>query len=117
MIGLIIHLRSEVVILHYTLGVNYNKLGMRKKAVRAFQNALELDPDHADSHFELARVYDSLGERELAVAQFRQYVQLRPEAKDVERVKGWLMRVESELGAVKKQKAWPKGYSGKKSPY
>jgi len=117
MIGLIIRLQTEVVVLNYTLGVNYKKLGMNRSAIKAFQTALELDPDHADSHFELARVYDALGERELAMAQFRQYVQLRPYAEDVERVKGWLLRVESELSAIKKAKGWPKGYSSGKSPY
>ncbi len=117
MIGLIIRLRTEVVVLNYTLGVNYKKLGMNRSAIKAFQTALELDPDHADSHFELARVYDALGERELAMAQFRQYVQLRPYAEDVERVKGWLLRVESELSAIKRAKGWPKGYSSGKSPY
>ena len=117
MIGLIIRLQTEVVVLNYTLGVNYKKLGMNRSAIKAFQTALELDPDHADSHFELARVYDALGERELAMAQFRQYVQLRPYAEDVERVKGWLLRVESELSAKKRAKGWPKGYSSGKSPY
>jgi len=117
MIGLIIRLQTEVVVLNYTLGVNYKKLGMNRSAIKAFQTALELDPDHADSHFELARVYDALGERELAMVQFRQYVQLRPYAEDVERVKGWLLRVESELSAIKRAKGWPKGYSSGKSPY
>lgn len=117
MIGLIIRLQTEVVVLNYTLGVNYKKLGMNRSAIKAFQTALELDPDHADSHFELARVYDALGERELAMAQFRQYVQLRPHAEDVERVKGWLLRVESELSVIKRAKGWPKGYSSGKSPY
>ncbi len=117
MIGLIIRLQTEVVVLNYTLGVNYKKLGMNRSAIKAFQTALELDPDHADSHFELARVYDALGERKLAMVQFRQYVQLRPHAEDVERVKGWLLRVESEIRAKKRQKIWPKDYSSGKSPY
>ncbi len=117
MIALIIRLRVEMVDLNYTLGVNYKKLGMNKHAIEAFQTALDLDPDHADSHFELAKVYNALGDREMAREQFQQYVRLRPNAKDVERVKGWLLRVESEISAKRRQRIWPKGYSSGKSPY
>ncbi len=117
MIALIVRLRAEMVDLNYTLGVNYKKLGMNKHAIEAFQTALDLDPDHADSHFELARVYNSLGNREMAMVQFQQYVHLRPYAKDVERVKGWLLRVESEVRAKKRQRLGPKDYSSGKSPY
>ena len=117
MIGLIIRLRAETVKLHHMLGISYNRLGLSGEALRAFQMALELDPDHADSRFEMARVYVELGDRESAAAQLRRFVRLRPEAEDAERIKGWLIRVEAELGAKKRAKAWPEGATSEGSSY
>ena len=68
---------------------------MNEEALKEFQTALELNPDHAESHFDLARIYiESSGDSASAAPHFRKYVQLRPEARDTERVKGWLMKVD-----------------------
>ncbi len=118
MIGLVIRLRSEMVTLHYTIGINYNNLGKNDEALKAFLMALKLNPNHAESHFELARLYmEHLGDKESAVAHFRRYLRLRPEANNAERIKGWLMRTETELRAKKDQKTWGTGSYWGKSKY
>ncbi|MEE9518704.1 MAG: tetratricopeptide repeat protein, partial [bacterium] len=110
MIGLVIRLRSDMVTLHHTIGINYNNLGKNDEALKAFLMALKLDPNHAESHFELARLYmEHLGDKESAVAHFRRYLRLRPEANNAERIKGWLLRTETELRAKKNQRTWGTG--------
>ena len=110
MIGLVIRLRSEMVTLHHTIGINF------EEALKAFLMALKLNPNHAESHFELARLYmEYLGDKESAVAHFRRYVRLRPEANNAERIKGWLLRTETELRAKKDQRNWGTGSSRAKS--
>ncbi len=109
MLELVTRLRAELVALHHALGVSYNRLGMNEEALKEFQTALELNPDHADSHFDMARVYIEYSDDSASAApHFRKYVQLRPEASDTERVKGWLMKVEKELEAKHNQKHWEK---------
>lgn len=116
MIGLVIRLRSEMVTLHHTIGINYTNLGKNEEALKAFLMALKLNPNHAESHFELARLYmEYLGDKESAVAHFRRYVRLRPEANNAERIKGWLLRTETELRAKKDQRNWGTGSSRAKS--
>jgi tetratricopeptide (TPR) repeat protein len=118
MIGLVIRLRSEMVTLHYTTGINYNNLGKNEEALKAFLMALKLNPNHAESHFELARLYmEHLGDKESAVAHFRRYLRLRPEANNAERIKGWLLRTETELRAKKDQRSWGTGSFWGKSKY
>jgi chromosome segregation ATPase len=109
---LITRLRVDMVALHHAIGVRYNMMAMNEEALKAFQMAVELDPNHAESHFDLARVYiEYLDDSESAVPHFRRYVQLRPEAKDVEQIKGWLMKVEKELEIKKERRGWGKGLS------
>jgi tetratricopeptide (TPR) repeat protein len=103
---------ADIVTSYHAIGISYNMLGMNEEAVKAFQMAVELDPNHAESHFDLARVYiEYLDDSESAVPHFRRYVQLRPEAKDVEQIKGWLMKVEKELKIKKEHRQWGKGLS------
>ena len=101
---------ADIVALYHTIGISYNMLGMNKEALKAFQMAVELDPNHAESHFDLARVYiEYLDDSESAVPHFRRYVQLRPEAKDAERIRGWLMKAEKELQVKQEWRRWGKG--------
>lgn len=94
--------QTDLVALHHALGNGYTKRGMNHEAVKAFQTALKLDPNHAETHYDLARIYlEHLNDREAAVSHLRRYVQLRPDAQDAERVKGWLMKVERELKVKK----------------
>ena len=118
MIGLVIRLRSDMVALHHTIGINYENLGKNDEALKAFLMALKLNPNHAESHFELARLYmEHLGDKVSAVAHFRRYLRLRPEANNAERIKGWLLRTETELRAKKDLRTWGTDSYRAKSPY
>ncbi len=118
MIGLVIRLRSEMVTLHYTVGINYTNLGKNEEALKAFLMALNLNPNHAESHFELARLYmEHLRDKASAVAHFRRYLSLSPEANNAERIKGWLMRAETELRGKKNQETWGTSSYWGKSKY
>ena len=95
--------------LNHALGASYSKRGMNAEALKAFQTALEFDPNHAESHFDLARLYiGHFDDKRSAAWHLRRYLQLRPAAKDSERVRGWLMKVEKELDAEKERKGWGK---------
>jgi tetratricopeptide (TPR) repeat protein len=102
---------ADIVALYHTIGISYNMLGMNEEALKAFQMAVELDPNHAESHFDLARVYiEYLDDSESAVPHFRRYVQLRPEAEDAERIRGWLMKAEKELKVKQEWRRWGRGF-------
>ncbi len=97
MLELVTRFRADLVVLHHALGVSYNKLGINEKALQEFQAALEINPDHAESHFDLGRVYiEYLDDSASAAPHFRKYVRLRPEAREAEPIKGWLIKVEKE---------------------
>ncbi len=95
--------------LNYALGVSYSKRRMKEEARNAFQTALKFDPNYAEAHFELAKLYlASFDDTRSATRHFRQYLALKPTAEDAERVKGWLMKTEMELNAVKERQGWGK---------
>ena len=110
MLELVTRLRADLVVLHHALGVSYNRLGMNQEALTEFQAALKINPDHAESHLDLARVYiEYLDDSASAAPHFRKYVRLRPEARDAERIKGWLLTVEKELEMKSERERRSKG--------
>jgi tetratricopeptide (TPR) repeat protein len=62
-------------LLLYNQGV-LEDLGDAGAAVRAYQSALEEDPDFADCHYNLARLYESLGKAQHAIRHLGQYRRL-----------------------------------------
>lgn len=69
-----------------------------KEAVKEYNEALDLDPGHADVHYNLGIIYDDeLDDKEKASYHYRTYLQLRPRAEDYDQVKSWLM--EAEMGS------------------
>jgi chromosome segregation ATPase len=100
---------ADLTVLNYLLGTNYSKRGLNEEARNAFETALKFDPNHAESHFELARLYLGHFDNKQAAAQhLRRYLELKPAAKDIERVKGWLMKVDKELEADKERQDYGK---------
>ena len=49
---------------------------MRARRSRAYQSALEEDPEFADCHYNLARLYESLGKPQHAIRHLGQYRRL-----------------------------------------
>jgi tetratricopeptide (TPR) repeat protein len=63
-----------------------------KKAIAEYEQALKLDPYHADIHYNLGVIYDDeLQENEKAVRHYRKYLELRPRAADSDLVRSWMM--------------------------
>jgi len=60
----------------YNLGLAYFQTGALELAVKAFQQALRLDPNFADAHMNLALAYDRLYDRATAHYHYNQYQSL-----------------------------------------
>ena len=63
-------------LLLFNQGVLLEDLGDIGAALRAYQTALEEDPDLADCHYNLARLYESLGKPQHAIRHLGQYRRL-----------------------------------------
>lgn len=65
--------------LHRELGAAYTKLQIFDKAIRAYESALEADPDHAQTHYYLGLLYEHAQHNdERAVAHLQRYLALSP---------------------------------------
>lgn len=49
------------------------------EAAQAYQDALELDPDHADAHVNLGRILHENDDTEAAIAHYRRALEIEPE--------------------------------------
>ena len=58
------------------LGVAYKRLGEWGNAAEAFERALAIDPQHADSYFELADLSQTLGQTDTAIMFFQRTINL-----------------------------------------
>jgi DNA-binding transcriptional MerR regulator len=63
-------------LLLFNHGVLLEDLGNTDAALRAYQAALEEDPDLADGHYNLARLYQVLGQLQHAIRHYGQYRRL-----------------------------------------
>jgi tetratricopeptide (TPR) repeat protein len=59
----------------YNVGVTAWNAGKAEEARRAFEEALKLDPKHANSHYQLAMCYINMGKLPEAIASFEAYLQ------------------------------------------
>jgi len=65
--------------IHYNLGLNYEKLGRNREAVRAYSNAILIDGREPDPFIRSAIVYDLMGEKDKALENM---IKARPLVKD-----------------------------------
>jgi tetratricopeptide (TPR) repeat protein len=63
----------------YNQGVIAWNAGRAEDAKKAFEEAIKVNPDHADSHYQLAMCFVNLGKLPEAAAMFEKYLQLAPE--------------------------------------
>ncbi len=71
--------RQEAAREHNNRGVVFFHRGAREAAARAFEKAVELDPDYAEAYNNLGLVYTELQRTEHAVQAFTRAIALRPE--------------------------------------
>jgi tetratricopeptide (TPR) repeat protein/catechol 2,3-dioxygenase-like lactoylglutathione lyase family enzyme len=63
----------------YTRGLDLCDSGDFKSAVKAFQQAITIQPHRAETHFNLGRAYHELGQLSEAIPAYRSAVRLAPE--------------------------------------
>jgi tetratricopeptide (TPR) repeat protein len=63
----------------YNQGVIAWNAGKAEEAKKSFEEAIKLNPNHADSHFQLAMCFVNLGKLPEAAGMFEKYIQLAPE--------------------------------------
>jgi Flp pilus assembly protein TadD len=66
-------------IVHYHLGIIYERKRMWHEAIREFLQVVSENPNDASSHFHLGLAYKRLGVRDLAVGEFMMALDLDPE--------------------------------------
>jgi tetratricopeptide (TPR) repeat protein len=59
--------------LYFNLGVLLEDQERRAEAIAAYQQALQCDPDHRDSHHNLARLFEASGRVQHAIRHFNHY--------------------------------------------
>ena len=63
----------------YNQGVIAWNAGKAEDAKKAFEEALKLDPKHANSHYQLGMCFVNLGKMPEAVTEFESYLQVAPD--------------------------------------
>ncbi len=77
----------------YNVGVTAWNAGRAEDAKKAFEEALKLDPKHANSHYQLAMCYINLGKMPEAVASFEGYLANAPDGQYAAQVKAMLTQL------------------------
>jgi tetratricopeptide (TPR) repeat protein len=73
-------------ILFYNIGVKAWNENRGKDATRAYQKAVEIDPNYAQAHRELARALMATQDFKGALAHFQEYLKLEPKAADAKEI-------------------------------
>lgn len=76
---------------HYNLGVLFAKKEDFVRAVKEFQQVVELRPDDPDAHYNLGLIYaEHLPDRGKAMRYFGRYLEINPRASDASWVKSYI---------------------------
>ncbi|MGD0057897.1 MAG: tetratricopeptide repeat protein [Verrucomicrobiia bacterium] len=60
-------------------GASMQELGKMREAIKLFQQALRIDPDHADAHFNLGTVFLQQGKVSDAIEHYEQALRIKPD--------------------------------------
>lgn len=71
-------------------GNNLYKAGKTEEALKAYRDALKLDPEFAEIYKRIGMIYMSRQEPERALRSFKIYLQLNPESDDKKLVEDWI---------------------------
>ena len=63
----------------FNLGFAYEKSGMHKEAIRAFKEAIRIEPDLAEAHYNLGVVYEKSGMHKEAIEASKQAIRIKPD--------------------------------------
>ncbi len=77
----------------YNVGVAAWNAGKAEEAKKAFEEAIKIDPKHANSRYQLAMCLINLGKLPEAVTEFEQYLQISPDGPYAAQVKAMLTQL------------------------
>jgi tetratricopeptide (TPR) repeat protein len=83
--------RRNLVVADKRLGGIFVKQGRLEDAVACFQQAINAQPDDADTRYDLGVVWNRLGKTADAIAQWRETIRLRPEDVDALDQLAWML--------------------------
>ncbi len=63
---------------HFARGNAFDENGERERAIKEWQDAVHLNPDHAAAHFNLGLAFSEAGETDLAIEHLREAIRLEP---------------------------------------
>jgi tetratricopeptide (TPR) repeat protein len=66
----------------YSLGVNYDKSGMNKEAIRSFKQAIRINPGYVKAHYALGVTYRKSGMYKEAIKAYEQAIRIIPDFAD-----------------------------------
>ncbi len=90
-------LRTESALMHYNLGVIFQKANKWQEAIREYEKVLETLPDDADTHFNLALIYETVkNDRNKALYHYQKYLETNPSASDAFSVKKRITNINTE---------------------
>ena len=93
---------KETADMHYNLGVSFIKSQEFERAVREFNQVIELKPDDADAHYNLGYIYaEHLVDRPTAIKHFKDYLAYAKDAKDRDWVKKYIFTWQTWYGKEK----------------
>ncbi len=70
---------------HFNRGNSFDESGYAERAIAEWQQAIELDPEHAGAHYNLGIAYADDGATELAINELREVLRLEPFDTDARR--------------------------------
>ncbi|HEY3382252.1 MAG TPA: tetratricopeptide repeat protein [Vicinamibacterales bacterium] len=77
----------------YNQGVIAWNAGKAEDAKKAFEDAIKVDPNHANSHYQLAMCFINLGKMPEAVSEFETYLKLAPDGQYAVTVKAMVAQL------------------------
>lgn len=70
---------------HFERGNTFDENGYADRAIEEWQQAVQLEPDHAGAHYNLGIAYADEGQKALAIAELRHVIRLDPLETDARR--------------------------------
>jgi chromosome segregation ATPase len=93
---------KETADMHFNLGVSFIKSQEYERAIREFNQVIELKPDDADAYYNLGYIYaEHLVDRPMAVQHFKDYLAHAKDAKDRDWVKQYIFTWQTWYGKEK----------------
>ena len=77
---------------HLNIGDTYYGMGHHEKAIPHYQDAILLNPNHANAHLLLGLSYRALNRKGEALAHFERVLRIEPNHPQAHRIKQWLGR-------------------------